>query len=197
MSGIWNRAQGSGVGAPGMPGCCSKLSGPCHRPPLEADSPHFFPWPQPRRWREIHTEDSDSGQPKGVSHGWTVLEGLSCRGRNNGCADLWSGGRSVSGCLLPYPVCACSVASNSLRPHGLQPAKLLCPWDSPGKQTGAGCRLLLQGTFPTQRSKLSLCLVHWRMDSLPLYHCAPREAPVSSSAVVTMHRRENCSSVPG
>ena len=31
--------------------------------------------------------------------------------------------------------------SNSLRPHGLQPARLLCPWDSPGKNTGVGCHV--------------------------------------------------------
>ena len=31
---------------------------------------------------------------------------------------------------------SCSVVSNSLWPHGLQPARLLCPWDSPGKNTG-------------------------------------------------------------
>ena len=29
-----------------------------------------------------------------------------------------------------------SVVSDSLRPHGLWPARLLCPWDSPGKNTG-------------------------------------------------------------
>ena len=34
--------------------------------------------------------------------------------------------------------------SNSLRLHGLQPARLLCPWDSPGKNTGVGCHFLLQ-----------------------------------------------------
>ena len=26
------------------------------------------------------------------------------------------------------------------RPHGLQPTRLLCPWDFPGKSTGVGCR---------------------------------------------------------
>ena len=31
----------------------------------------------------------------------------------------------------------------TLQPHGLQPTRLLCPWDSPGKDTGAGCRSLL------------------------------------------------------
>ena len=37
--------------------------------------------------------------------------------------------------------------SDSLRPSGLQPARLLCPWDSPGKNTGVGCHALLQGIF--------------------------------------------------
>ena len=37
-----------------------------------------------------------------------------------------------------------SVVSDSLRPHRLQPSRLLCPWDSPGKNTGEGCYFLLQ-----------------------------------------------------
>ena len=37
-----------------------------------------------------------------------------------------------------------------LAPHGLQPTRLLCPWDSPGKSTGVGGHALLQGVFPTQ-----------------------------------------------
>ena len=36
-----------------------------------------------------------------------------------------------------------SVVSNSLCPHGLQPTRLLCPWDSSGKNTGVGCHFLL------------------------------------------------------
>ena len=36
-----------------------------------------------------------------------------------------------------------SVVSNSERPHGLQPTRLLCPWDFPGKSTGVGCHCLL------------------------------------------------------
>ena len=43
-----------------------------------------------------------------------------------------------------------SVMSDSLRPHGLQTARLLHPWDFPGKNTGVGCHFLLQGIFPTQ-----------------------------------------------
>ena len=38
----------------------------------------------------------------------------------------------------------------SLQPCGLEPTRLLHPWDSPGKNTGVGCHFLLQGIFPTQ-----------------------------------------------
>ena len=37
-----------------------------------------------------------------------------------------------------------------LQPHGLQPARLLCPWDFPGKNAGVGCHFLLRAIFPTQ-----------------------------------------------
>ena len=36
-----------------------------------------------------------------------------------------------------------SVVSNVLQPHGLQPARLLCPWNSPGKNIGVSCHFLL------------------------------------------------------
>ena len=42
--------------------------------------------------------------------------------------------------------CCCSVAlvmSDSVRPHRWQPTRLLCPWDSPGRNTGVGCHFLL------------------------------------------------------
>ena len=43
-----------------------------------------------------------------------------------------------------------SVMSNSLRPYGLQPTRLLCPQHSPGKNTEVGCHALLQGSFLTR-----------------------------------------------
>ena len=59
--------------------------------------------------------------------------------------------------LLVKSVCiSCSVVSDSLRPHGLQPSRLLCPWNSPGKNTGVGRHFLLQRIFPTQGSNLGL-----------------------------------------
>ena len=57
-------------------------------------------------------------------------------------------------------------------------ARLLCPWDSPGKNTGVGCHALLQGIFPTQGSNhYFLCLLHWQAGSLPL---APPGKPLIS-----------------
>ena len=61
--------------------------------------------------------------------------------------------------------------SYSLRSQGLQPARHLCPQDSPGKDTGLGCHSLLQGIFPTQGSNPCLLwFMHWQADSLLLSH---------------------------
>ena len=55
----------------------------------------------------------------------------------------------------------------TLQPHRLWPTRLLCPWNSPGKNTGVGCRALLRGIFLTQGLNLSLLyLLHWQLDSL-------------------------------
>ena len=49
------------------------------------------------------------------------------------------------------------------------PGRLLCPWDSPGKNTGVGCYALLQGIFLTQGlNPCLLHLLHWQAGSLPL-----------------------------
>ena len=54
-------------------------------------------------------------------------------------------------------------------PNLVAPTELLCPWDSPGKNTAVGCQVLLQGIFPTQVSNPGLlCLLHWQAGSLPL-----------------------------
>ena len=69
------------------------------------------------------------------------------------------------------PCQVASVLSNSLQPHRLQPARCLCPQDSPGKNTGVGCHSLLWGTFPTQGSNPDLlCLLHCRQILYPLSH---------------------------
>ena len=65
-----------------------------------------------------------------------------------------------------------SVMSYSLQSHGLQPARLLCPWDSSGKNTRVSCHSLLQGIFPVQG--MNLCLPHcWQI----LYHMSQQGSP--------------------
>ena len=62
--------------------------------------------------------------------------------------------------------------------------RLLCPWDSPGKNTGVGSHSLLQGIFPTQGSNPSLLhLLHWQVDSLPLSHDIDEFEPWASHSM--------------
>ena len=58
--------------------------------------------------------------------------------------------RTLSGLPFPSPMherevgkWSHSVVSDSSCPHGLQPTRLLHPWDSPGQSTGVGCHCLL------------------------------------------------------
>ena len=65
-------------------------------------------------------------------------------------------------------VCVCSVMSDSLCTRDVVACQILCPWDSPDKNTGVDCHALLQGIFLTQESKP--CVLHWQAGSLPLCH---------------------------
>ena len=68
--------------------------------------------------------------------------------------------------------------SHSAVPDSLQPSwtiqstKLLCPWNSPGKNTGVGSHSLLQGIFPTRGSNMGL-LHCWQI----FYHLGHRGSP--------------------
>ena len=73
-------------------------------------------------------------------------------------------------CMCVYV--SCSVRSDSLRAHGLQPTSFLCPWNSPGKITGVGFHSLLQGIFPPQESNPGL--LHCRQI---LYHLSHQGSP--------------------
>src|SRR5574340_992076 len=54
-------------------------------------------------------------------------------------------------------------------PMDCSPTRLLCPWGSPGKNTGVGCHSLLRGLFMAQGSSPCLLrLLHWQAGSLPL-----------------------------
>ena len=74
----------------------------------------------------------------------------------------------------PCQSVSCSVVSNSLRPCGPRvSARFLCPWDSPGKNTGVGSHSLLQGIFLIQG--LNLGLLHPRQI---LYHLSYQGSPI-------------------
>ena len=74
------------------------------------------------------------------------------------------------------------------------PPRLLCPWDSLGKNTGVGCHFLLQGIFHTQGLNLCfLCLLHSQVDSLPL---APTGRPTfGSEEILSSHTTADTTSL--
>ena len=85
----------------------------------------------------------------------------------------------------PHPICQfpkhhprvkevlITQVSDSFRPHGLKPSRLLCPWDFPGKNPAVGCHALapLQGIFLTQGLNLHPpAAPALQADSFPLSH---------------------------
>ena len=67
--------------------------------------------------------------------------------------------------LLDEESVSCSVVSDSLPPHELQPSRLLCPWNSPGRNMGVGSHFPLPGDLPNPG--LNTGLLHCRQI---LYH---------------------------
>ena len=103
--------------------------------------------------------------------------------RGGGWGEALPPARGPTQCLLvsaevPLLCAPCSVVSNSLQLHGRWPARLLCPWDFPGRKTGVGGHSPLQGIFPTQGSN------PWLLGLLPcrqILHCGVvRDAPCHS-----------------
>ena len=83
-----------------------------------------------------------------------------------------------------------SLMSNYLRPHGLQPARLLCQWNSPGKNTGVGCHFLLQGSCLMHiNCPLNVCC-HW------FYFLGCPQARVPSLLLLTRLHVENPKEIP-
>ena len=84
--------------------------------------------------------------------------------------------------LLPLLLQVASVVSDSVRPHRRQPTRLLCPWESPGKNTGVGCNFLLQ--------RMHGCLLASVMSNSVLPHgqqptrlLCPQESPGKNTGV--------------
>ena len=92
--------------------------------------------------------------------------GCAVPGARNACS-LSSG--------FSFHVCSvASVTSDSLQLYGLQPTSLLCPWDSPGKNTGMGRRAFLQLLSPfssVAQSCRNLCdPMDCSTPSFPVHH---------------------------
>ena len=86
---------------------------------------------------------------------WTVTEAMKL-------ADTCSLEGKLRLCVVVAQLCS------TLRDPWTVAHRLLCPWNSSGKNPGVGCHLLLQGIFPSQGWNLHLR--QWQADSLPLSH---------------------------
>ena len=106
---------------------------------------HTFKSPQ-----AVHTLDKAGSPGSGLSSRTAVpsvsrLLGSYCQFHPK--ADLPCGPQKC--CMHAKLLQLCTTLHDSMvQPTGW----LLCPWDSPGKDTGVGCHFLLQGIFPTQGS---------------------------------------------
>ena len=90
----------------------------------------------------------------GVAKSWTRLSDFDTSNK----VLLYSPGIYIQYIVISHVYVSRSVVSDSMRPHGLEPTRPLCPWDSPGKSTGVDCHALLQGIFPTQGLKPVCCI---------------------------------------
>ena len=90
--------------------------------------------------------------------------------------------------LIPHvfqKVLVNSVMSDPLRTHRLQPARLLCPRNSPGKNTGEEGHCLLQGIFLTQGSNPGFLLTF--LSSRRILYCLNQGKPCFSSPFQLTH----------
>ena len=83
--------------------------------------------------------------------------------QHDSSAGQEAGDLSPSSCVLSDEIFFLKVISKVAQscptlcdPNGLQPTRLLCPWNFPGTSTGVDCHFLLQGIFPTQGSNPGL-----------------------------------------
>ena len=77
--------------------------------------------------------------------------------------------------------------SDSVQPHRRQHTRLLCPWDSPGKNIGVGCHFLLQCMKVKSESEVA--------QSFPTLR-DPMDCSLPGSSVHGFSRQEYWSEVP-
>ena len=111
----WNESFSTGLSFPWL---LNLFFFKIYIPPSQTDLFIFIPWPCHRAYRILVS------QP-GIEPGPSVLAVWSLKHWINSVCELLS-------CV------------QSLQPHGLQPTRLPCPWNSPGKDAGVGCHFILQ-----------------------------------------------------
>ena len=94
----------------------------------------------------------------------------------------------LSSYTVSYSSVSLSVMFDSLQPHGLQPTRLLCPWNSPGKNTGVRCHSLLQEDLPNPRIESRSPAL--QADSLPTeplgkHHYSSKTGIIATSSMKT------------
>ena len=104
--------------------------------------------PQTRAWQGFGVGDRETNQSilKEISPGIS-LEGMMLKLKLQYFGHLMRRVDSLD-----------SAVSNSVRPHGQQPTRLLCPWDSPGKNTGVGCHFFLTAWGQVPALKFISCV---------------------------------------
>ena len=157
------------------------------RTDAKAETPVFWP-PHVKSWligkhsdagrdwgheEKVTTEDEMAGwhhQLNGHEFGWTLEDGDGQGGL--ACCNSWSLKESdtteqLSWTKLLWMFFSCQVVFSSPAMTWTLAARLLCPWDFPGKNARVGCHYILQGIFSIQGSSVPA-------ESLPLiYHGSP------------------------
>ena len=108
--------------------------------------------------------------------------------------EYWSGLPCPTPENLPYQGIepgSPALQADSLPTELSGPTRVLCPWNSLGKNTGVGCHFLLQGVFPTEGSNLGL--LHCRQS---LYHLSHQGSPLHTGEPVPEQRAPGKCSVP-
>ena len=91
---------------------------------------------------------------------------------NKSWKDIYPSVRTVSASVSCVCVQSCPVFWD---PEDCKSAKLLCPWNSLSKNTGAGCHFQLQRIFPTQglNPRLLCWLFVWVQNGCNCVGCLP------------------------
>jgi len=112
--------------------------------------------------------------------------------RNIKCISLSKRSQSEKATYYMIPILWHAAAKSlqscpTLRPHRRKPTRFLCPWDSPGKNTGVGCHFLLQCMEVKSESEVA--------QSCPTL-CDPMDCSLRGSSAHEFSRQEDWSGVP-